>query len=100
VDAIGSAREDPTGASWAPDGASAVDYVLSSQEANGSFGGSVRATSDAVLALLGQYYRPEPRSVGGEAFSPDRLSLLAVPVASCGGGVLLAAFLLRRKSAS
>lgn len=100
VDAIGSARQDPSGALWAPEGASAVDYVLASQEANGSFGGAVRATSDAVVALLGEYYRPAPRSVGGEAFSLDKLSLLAIPLTACAGGALLAAFLLRRKSAS
>jgi hypothetical protein len=99
VDAIGAAREDPSGALWTPEGASAVDYVLSSQEANGSFGGAVRATSDSVVALLGQYYRPAPRSVGGEAFAPGRTAVLLLPVLAGAGALLLAtALVLKRKT--
>jgi hypothetical protein len=100
VDAIGVSRQAPAGALWSPAGNSPIDYLLSSQEPNGSFEDSVRSTADAICALLGQYYRPAPRSVGGEAFSPDKSSLLAVPLAACAGAALLAALVLRRKSAS
>ncbi len=102
VDAIGISGQNPAGARWSPGGDSPIDYLLSSQEGDGSFDdptNRVRATADAICALLGRYFRPAPRSVGGEAFLIDKSSVLAVPLALCAGGAALAAFVLRRKSA-
>ncbi len=99
VDAIGMSRQNPAGMQWSPDGDSPIEYLLGVQQANGSFEDSARATADAICALLGRHYRPAPVSVGGEAFPPDKSSVLAVPLAACAGGALLAAFILRRKTA-
>ncbi len=96
LDAIASARQDPARAPWAPDGISAVEYVLGSQEPNGSFGDSVRATSDAICALLGQYYHPGPRSVGGMALPPDKLALALLLALAVAAALVPAALLLRR----
>lgn len=97
VDAIGISLQDPAGALWSPDGDSPIEYLLASQEVNGSFDDSVRATADALCALLGQYYRPAPRSVGGEAFAPDRTGVLLLPVLAGAGTLLLAAALVLKK---
>ncbi|MBN1152572.1 MAG: terpene cyclase/mutase family protein [Dehalococcoidia bacterium] len=101
VDAIGAGSQHPDGSAWTPDDASPVDYLLGSQFGDGSFDGSIRSTSDAIVALVGSYYRapasPVPVTVGGEALRPDKLALLVLPVLAGACVLLLGALALRRK---
>ena len=102
VDAIGAAGQHPGGSAWMPDNDSAVDYLLAEQALDGSIGGSIRATSDAVLALVGAYYRAPaaamPAAVGGEALRPDKTGVLLFPALSVMALALGATLMLRRKT--
>jgi len=102
VDAIGASGGDPAGSAWIPVSSSPVDYLLASQEVDGSFGGLIRATADAIVALVGGYYqasaRATPVTVGGEAFLPDKILVLTSPLALVSVGLLIAVGLVKRKT--
>jgi len=94
VDAIAANGQDPGAGEWTPLASSPVDYLLSSQLADGSFGGMVRSTADTVLALVGaprhETSGPAPVTVGGEALRIDKAAVLALPlVALCGLTVMV-----------
>jgi hypothetical protein len=95
VDAIGAAGGNPAGSMWTPASSSPIDYLLSSQESDGSIGGAVRSTSDAIVSLAGGYYDPPsaPASVGGEAVAPDKVAVLLLRVLALAGAIVLAAVL-------
>ena len=100
VDAIAASGQNPAGSAWTPVSDSPVDYLLSAQEVDGSFGGMIRSTSDTIAALVGQNYRSHARaavpvSVGGEAFVADRFGLLVLPALAV-VAVLMTAFVWRR----
>jgi len=102
VDAIGAAGGNPAGGAWTPDSASPIDYLLASQDTDGSFGGLVRSTSDVIIALVGGYYRTsssvvEPVAVGGEAFSPAKVGLLLTPLMLMSGCIALGVMLVKRR---
>ena len=100
VDAIGASGQNPAGSMWTPGSSSPVDYLLGEQLGDGSFDGMIRATSDAIVALVGDNYRsPSPTtpvSVGGEALVPDKLALSLLPVLAAAAALLLAGILRRR----
>ena len=104
VDAIGAGGENPRGSAWTPVSSSPVDYLLTSQEADGSFGGMVRSTSDVTVALVGAYYLSPvvatPASVGGEALLPNKVGVMLAPVLTVSGVLLLLAGILRRRFTS
>ena len=101
VDAIGAGGENPGGILWTPVSSGPIDYLLMSQETDGSFGGMIRSTSDAIVALVGAYYLSPnpatPASVGGEALAPDKVGVLLAPVLAVSGVLLLLAGILRRR---
>ena len=84
IDAIGIARQDPTGSAWLMNGESPVDFIIAQQQTDGSipyysgagFPMPVENTSWALVALTGQFYRPLPESVGGIAETPSAIGLL------------------------
>lgn len=101
VDAIGAGGENPGGSGWTPVSSSPIDYLLMSQETDGSFGGMIRSTSDAIVALVGDNYRSPspttPASVGGEALAPDKVGVLLAPVLAVSGALVLLAGILWRR---
>jgi iron complex transport system substrate-binding protein len=83
VDAIGATGVNPAGSAWTPASSSPIDYLLASQEVDGSFGGMIRSTSDAIVALVGGYYQaqaPGPDrasvTVGGTAHTTDKMAIV------------------------
>ena len=104
VDAIGAGGENPGGILWTPVSSGPIDYLLMSQETDGSFGGMIRSTSDAIVALVGAYYLSPgpatPASVGGEALAPDKVGVLLAPALAVLGVLLLVAGILRRRFAN
>lgn len=76
VDAIGAARQDPSGSGWTPGSSSPIDYLIAEQLGNGSWDDSTRSTADCIVALLGSNYRPLPKSVGGIAETPSAIGLV------------------------
>jgi hypothetical protein len=95
VDAIGAGGENPGGSAWTPASSSPIDYLLMSQETDGSFGGMIRSTSDVIVALIGAYYlSPDPAmpaSVGGEALAPGKVGVLLAPLLAVSGVLVLLA---------
>lgn len=88
VDAIAASGQDPTDGAWTPVADDPIDYLLAAQLGDGSFDGTIRATSDALAALAGAHYRgvaqAAPRTVGGEAFAADVAGSAALLLLLCG----------------
>ena len=101
VDALGASGDTPRASAWIPVSSGPIDYLLGSQEVDGSFGGTIRSTADTIVALVGGYNRTSTRvapiAVGGEALAPNWVEVLVPPLAAM-VGVLVLMVGLRRLS--
>ncbi|MHC1586649.1 MAG: prenyltransferase/squalene oxidase repeat-containing protein, partial [Candidatus Hecatellaceae archaeon] len=53
--ALNAANEDPTSNNWKKNGNSPIDFILSKQQADGSYSSDIYVTACAIIALLGSY---------------------------------------------